>query len=197
MELLVATRNAGKLREIRRLLAESAIEVRGLDDFPELPEVVEDGETFLDNARKKAVQIARASGRMTLADDSGLEVTALGGRPGVYSARYAGAGASDADNNARLLNDLAGVPEIERQAAFQCAMVLADPEKVLHEVDGRVDGMILSAPSGEGGFGYDPLFFLPEHDCTMAELSLEIKNRISHRGRALREMLPELLALKG
>jgi len=197
MELLVATRNAGKLKEIRRLLGESGIEVRGLDDFPDLPEVVEDGSTFAENARKKAVQIARASQRMTLADDSGLEVAALDGRPGVFSARYAGPSATDADNNAKLIEELAAVPEEKRQAAFCCAMTLAAPGKVLCEVAGRVEGLILAAPAGSGGFGYDPLFYLPEFGQTMAEIALEVKNRISHRGRALSEVLPVLLALRG
>lgn len=192
MELVIATRNQGKLKEIRRLLAESTLEVRGLESFPELPEVEEDGATFAENARKKAETIARLTGRLTLADDSGLEVAALNGAPGVYSARYAGAGASDGDNNAKLLTALEGVPAEQRQGAFCCAMALAAPGQQTRLFFGRVEGRILTAPRGAGGFGYDPLFLVREFAQTMAELPLETKNRISHRGQALRQALAVL-----
>lgn len=186
MELVVATGNAGKLREIRRLLAESGIEVLGLDAFPDLPAVEEDGETFAENAVKKAATVARLTGRLTLGDDSGLAVAALGGQPGVRSARYAGEGASDADNNRKLLEALDGVPAGERQAAFHCAMALCRPDGECRTFHGEVAGVILDGPRGEGGFGYDPLFLVREYGKTMAELPLEVKNRISHRGQALR-----------
>jgi XTP/dITP diphosphohydrolase len=192
MELVVATRNAGKLKEIRRLLADENVTVLGLDAFPELPEVVEDGATFAANARKKAQAVARATGRLTLADDSGLEVAALGGAPGVYSARYAGEGAGDAANNAKLLTEMAGVPSGERRAAFVCAMALCGSDGECRLFHGRLEGLIIAAPRGEGGFGYDPLFLVPEYGRTLAELPLEIKNRISHRGQALRQVCAHL-----
>lgn len=192
MDLLVATRNAGKLREIRRLLAETGIRVLSLADFPELPEVVEDGRTFAANARKKGEEIAARSGLLALADDSGLSVTALDGAPGVHSARYAGVGATDAANNRKLLEALREVPAERRQAAFICVMALCRPDGDCQLFDGRIEGRILDAPRGEEGFGYDPLFFVPEYARTMAELPLELKNRISHRGEALRKVLARL-----
>ncbi|BCR05584.1 non-canonical purine NTP pyrophosphatase [Desulfuromonas versatilis] len=195
MELVVATRNQGKLKEIRRLLEDSGIMVKGLDAFPELPEVVEDGDSFEANASKKAREVCAATGRLTLADDSGLVVEALGGAPGVYSARYAGEQASDADNNRRLLDELAGVPAEKRQGAFFCAMALCGPDGDCRLFHGRVQGVLLDAARGAGGFGYDPLFLVPEYGKTMAELPLEIKNRISHRGQALRQALDYLKSL--
>ncbi|MDY0269628.1 XTP/dITP diphosphatase [Trichloromonas sp.] len=189
MELLVATRNGGKLKEIRRLLGDLGIAVKGLDAFPDLPEVEEDGATFAENAVKKAETVCRLTGVATLADDSGLAVAALDGAPGVYSARYAGAGATDADNNRKLLAALAGVPDKERQGAFHCAMALARPDTETHVFHGRVEGLILDGARGEGGFGYDPLFLVREYGKTMAELPLEVKNRISHRGQALRQVV--------
>lgn len=193
MDLLVATGNAGKLKEIRRLLEGSGIEVKGMDAFPTLPEVEEDGETFEQNARKKASVIAEETGCLTLADDSGLTVEALDGRPGVHSARYAGEGASDADNNRKLLKELAPVPVEKRQAAFCCTMALYRPGGDCHFFSGRLEGMITEAPRGEGGFGYDPLFLVREYGKTLAELPMEVKNRISHRGQALRQVI-EFLA---
>lgn len=193
MDLIVATGNAGKLKEIRRLLEGSGIEVKGLDAFPELPEVEEDGETFKQNARKKASVIAGKTGCLTLADDSGLTVEALDGRPGIYSARYAGESANDADNNRKLLQELADVSIDKRQAAFCCVMALCQPEGDCHFFSGRLEGVIAEAPRGEGGFGYDPLFLVKEYGKTLAELPMEVKNRISHRGQALRQVI-EFLA---
>ncbi|WP_432820971.1 XTP/dITP diphosphatase [Trichloromonas sp.] len=189
MELLVATRNAGKLKEIRRLLGDLGIEVKGLDAFPELPEVEEDGDTFAANAIKKAETVAALTGLATLADDSGLEVAELGGQPGVRSARYAGEQATDADNNRKLLAALAGVPAERRQGAFRCAMALARPGQESRVFHGRVEGIMLDAARGDGGFGYDPLFLVREYGKTMAELPLDVKNRISHRGQALRQVV--------
>jgi XTP/dITP diphosphohydrolase len=189
MELLIATRNGGKLKEIRRLLDELGIAVKGLDAFPDLPEVEEDGATFAENAAKKAETVCRLTGLPTLADDSGLETVALDGAPGVYSARYAGVGATDADNNRKLLSALAEVPAKERRGAFRCAMALARPGEETRFFHGKVEGLILDAPRGEGGFGYDPLFLVREYGKTMAELPLETKNRISHRGQALRQVV--------
>lgn len=193
MELVVATRNAGKLQEIRRLLEARGIRVLSLADFPELPEVVEDGATFADNALKKGREIAGWTGRLTLADDSGLAVAVLDGAPGVYSARYAGEGADDAANNRKLLAQLTGIAAGRRQAAFVCVMALCPPTGECHLFSGRVEGEILEAPRGEAGFGYDPLFLVPEFGRTMAELPLDLKNRISHRGQALRLVVTHLL----
>ncbi|HXV19496.1 MAG TPA: RdgB/HAM1 family non-canonical purine NTP pyrophosphatase, partial [Desulfuromonadales bacterium] len=171
------------------------VRVLGLDVFPDLPEVEEDGETFADNARKKAVTVARLTGRLTLADDSGLEVMHLGGAPGVRSARYAGAVADDAANNRKLLAALAGVPRAGRRGAFVCAMALCGPDGGCRFFSGRLEGIIGEEPRGDGGFGYDPLFLVPEYGKTLAELPLEIKNRISHRGQALRQALAYLRQL--
>lgn len=187
--LAVATGNKGKLKEIKRLMAEVGIEVVGLESFPELPPIVEDGDTFAANARKKAETLARFSGRPALADDSGLEVDVIDGLPGVHSARYAGDHATDAENNRKLLAALADIPTPERQGAFRCVMAYCLPDGTCNLFEGRVGGRILEAPRGEGGFGYDPLFLVPEYGKTMAELPLDIKNRISHRGQALRKVI--------
>jgi len=194
VELLIATRNRGKLKEIQRLLAGCDIVVRGLETYDGLPEVVEDGDTFEANARKKAATMARLTGCLALADDSGLTVRALGGKPGIFSARYAGEKATDADNNRKLLNDMADVPVGQRQAAFHCVMALCSPSGACRLFEGRLDGEILLQPRGEGGFGYDPLFMVPSYGCTLAELPLDVKNRISHRGLALKKLINHLLA---
>lgn len=199
LKLLVATGNQGKLREIKHLLEDSGIEIIALDQLDNPPEVVEDGDTFSDNAIKKATQIARFSGLLTLADDSGLVVDALNGEPGVHSARYAGRQGDDQANNRKLLDALAQIEDQQRQGAFVCVMALAWPNGCYQTFEGRVAGRILQQPRGAGGFGYDPLFLIPEYGKTTAELSLEIKNRISHRGQALRRVIPvlEKLALEG
>jgi XTP/dITP diphosphohydrolase len=197
MELVVATGNPGKLAEIRKLLADAGVAVRGLGDFAEVPEIVEDGETFEENALKKALTIARFTGCLTLADDSGLVVDALGGTPGVRSARYAGEGASDADNNRKLLAELRGVPPAGRRAAFCCVVALCGPDGWSRVFHGRLAGLISEQPRGEGGFGYDPLFLVSELDKTLAEIPLEEKNRISHRGQALRQAIDCLKQLAG
>lgn len=195
MKLLVATRNRGKLREIREILAFAGVEVFGLADLPNAPEVEEDADTFLENARKKAWTLARATGLATLADDSGLTVTALHGRPGVRSARFAGPDATDADNNRKLLEEMEGVAAARRQAAFVCAMVLACPPQAEHCAEGRLGGSILEIPRGTAGFGYDPLFLVEGTSHTLAELDLSTKNRLSHRGKALSALLPCILEL--
>lgn len=192
MELIVATRNQGKLREIRALLAAQGITVRGVAEFPDLPEVEEDGATFAANACKKATTIARLSGRMTLADDSGLVVDALGGEPGVHSARYAGAEADDDANNRKLLTELIGIAPAQRSAAFVCVMALAEPTGEYRLFEGRLPGEIIAERRGGDGFGYDPLFLVPSQGKTLAEIDLEEKNRISHRGQALRRVVAYL-----
>lgn len=195
MKLLVATGNQGKLKEIHRLLENSDVEVVGLNQCDNPPEVIEDGDTFEANARKKAVQMAAFSGCLTLADDSGLVVDALGGAPGVHSARYAGKQGDDAANNAKLLSELVDVVDEKRQAAFHCVMALASPDGHCQTFAGKVSGLIMRGERGGGGFGYDPLFMVPEYGKTMAELPLDIKNRISHRGTALQQLIPVLQEL--
>ena len=195
--LVFATRNKGKLVELRALLP--GVDVRSLDETGhDVPEVVEDADTFAGNASKKAREVARATGCPALADDSGLEVDALGGAPGVWSARYAGEPANDAANNAKLLAALAGVPPERRTARFRAVLALADPAGPLGDrvitADGACEGVILDAPRGTGGFGYDPLFFAPELGQTFAEAGVGPKSDLSHRARAMQAMRPQLLA---
>lgn len=186
MKIVLATNNQGKVREFHVLLAGLPLEILTLADFPHLPEVVEDGTTFSENATKKARETASATGLLALADDSGLEVDYLAGAPGVYSARYAGPQKSDKDNNARLLKDLSEVPTENRTARFRCVIAIATPEGKVELAEGSCEGRIGFTARGEGGFGYDPLFVVPEYGATFAELGLEVKNRISHRGKALK-----------
>jgi XTP/dITP diphosphohydrolase len=183
-KLLIATHNPGKVREYRELLAGLSLEITYLDAEGISLEVEETGGTFAENAIQKAAAYARASDLWTWADDSGLEVDALGGGPGVHSARYAGPGASDADRRRRLLNALAGVPWDRRTARFRCVVALATPGGEVRTADGMCEGVIAFGPAGNNGFGYDPVFYLPERGATMAQLPPEEKNRISHRGRA-------------
>ncbi|MCM8813510.1 MAG: XTP/dITP diphosphatase [Candidatus Omnitrophica bacterium] len=184
MEIVVATRNAHKLAEIQALLGDAGITAVSLAAFPDAPPVVEDGATFAENAAKKALLIARSTGRLTVADDSGLEVPAIGGAPGVLSARYAGARVTDAENNAKLLQVLAAVPKSRRRARFVCCVAIAAADGLLVTLNGTCAGRIAFSPQGEQGFGYDPLFYLPRYAKTFAELPAAIKNKISHRGRA-------------
>jgi XTP/dITP diphosphohydrolase len=186
-ELVVATRNRGKLKEIRALLAGVVGNVRCTADFPNLADTIEDGATFQANALKKAREAMLHTGLPALADDSGLVVDALDGRPGVYSARFAVDGAGDAANNSRLLEELAAVPPGQRQAAFVCQLAFVTPQGEEQLFDGRIGGTILTAPRGEGGFGYDPLFLVDGFERTMAELGVSEKNAISHRGQALQQ----------
>lgn len=189
-KIVLATGNKGKLREFRGLLEGVFGNIVSLNDLESPPEVTEDGETFRENALKKARAIAAYSGIPALADDSGLEVEALGGRPGVYSARYAGEGAVDTDNIAKLLSELQGVAN--RKARFVCFIALVTPGGKEVTAEGTCEGVILTEPRGEGGFGYDPVFFLPEYDKTMAEIPGELKNKISHRARACESLAKHL-----
>ena len=191
--VVAATTNEGKLRELRRLLADTGVEVRSLADVPDAPAVVEDGATFAANARKKALACARHCGLPALADDSGLEVDALGGAPGVRSARYAGEDADDAANVAKLLAAMRDVAAPDRRARFRCAIVLALPTGAT--VLGSCEGRITCEPRGEGGFGYDPVFLYEPEGKTFAELAPDTKNRVSHRARALAALQPEVRAL--
>jgi len=188
LEVIVATRNKGKLREFRDALKGLNLRIRGLNDFPDVPEVEEDGDSFIENALKKARFYSTYFGKLTLADDSGLEVGRLRGRPGVHSARYAGERASSQKNNQKLLRELEGVPISMRGARFRCIIALKSPEGKETLTEGFCRGRIGFKEKGRRGFGYDPLFILPKEGKTMAELSLEEKNRVSHRGKALRKM---------
>ena len=189
--VVIASRNRGKIVEIREIFRDLPIEFRSLSDFSDAPEVVEDGTTFAENSRKKAREIARFTGLWALADDSGLEVDALGGRPGIHSARWAGGG--DEANNDRLLQELKDVPVEKRGARYRAHIAIADPEgKILSESEGACEGQIGFERNGSSGFGYDPLFFVPEFNCMMAEVSSETKNRISHRGQALEILRTEM-----
>jgi XTP/dITP diphosphohydrolase len=196
--IVLATRNKGKIQELSGLLKDFGLEVKGLDSFPEVPEVAETGVTFEENALLKACTVSKATGLIAVADDSGLEVDALGGRPGVQSARYSdednqGRESSgrerDARNNQKLLRELAAVPEAKRTARFRCVMAACAPQGESITASGAWEGRIAAEPAGEQGFGYDPVFFDVELRCTAAELRREEKNARSHRGRALRKLL--------
>ncbi len=193
MDIVLATRNIHKINEIKEILKDISVTILTLNSFSDIPQVIEDGETFLENALKKSTTISKLTNRITIADDSGLEVNFLGGRPGVYSARYAGRGVSDEDNNCKLLKELKGVPWQARKAAFKCVISLSIPCGTNHSVEGKCRGIIGLEPKGERGFGYDPLFFFPELQKTFAELNPILKNRISHRAKALRQLKPLLL----
>jgi len=205
--ILVASTNPGKLAEIRLMLA-GDIDWVGLADFPNIPEIEEDGRTFAQNARKKALGYAKATGLWTLADDSGLVVDALGGEPGVKSARFSGEKEADRElldhkNMTKVLELLKGVPRGKRTARFVCCLCLASPpegrraspEKVLLETQGALEGLIAEHEIGENGFGYDPIFFVPTLNKTVAQLGREEKNAISHRGNAIRNLKPLLCDL--
>ena len=197
--LLVATHNAGKVREYRQLLADLPLEVTYLDEEGVDFDVEETGKSFTENAVQKATAYAEATGLWTWADDSGLEVDALDGAPGIRSSRYAGPGASDEDRYRKLLRELDGVPWEARTARFRCVVAITTPEGEVRSAPGRCEGIIGFEPRGSHGFGYDPVFFMPQFDRTMAELSPEVKNRISHRARAAREakkLLREMLDVR-
>jgi len=198
MRLLVATMNAGKLREYERLLADvPGLELETMTSFIDPVDVVEDRHTFRANALKKATEIARVAGMPCLADDSGLEVDALGGRPGVYSARYAGEGATDAQNNVKLLDELSDTADQQRTARFRCAIVVVDGTgRELATAEGACEGRIGRDPKGTHGFGYDPLFVPDGYAQTMAELGPETKNEISHRAQAAAKLAPLLRELR-
>ena len=191
--IVLASNNAGKVREINQLLEHSAIEVLPQAQF-DIEDAVEDGLTFVENAIIKARHAAKLSGLPAIADDSGIEVDALNGAPGIYSARFAGEGSSDEENLLKLLNELKSVPEEQRSARFQCLMVYMrhaeDPTPIICQ--GTWEGRILTAPQGENGFGYDPVFFVPEQQCSSAELDAATKNSLSHRGKALQQLIAQL-----
>jgi XTP/dITP diphosphohydrolase len=196
--LVVGTRNPKKREEILEILDGLGLELRDLTAFPDAPEVVEDGKTFEANARKKANELAIALNQWVLGEDSGLVVPALQGRPGVHSARYAGKQGDDAANNARVLAELAPLPEDRRVAYYVCTAAVSDPHgNVQALVEGRCQGLILREARGAGGFGYDPLFLIPEYHRTFGELSSRVKRALSHRDRALAQLRPVLRKLMG
>ncbi len=194
-EVLLATKNPGKVRELREIAADLPFVWRSLAEFPALLDADECGATFAENARLKALHYARLTGLATLADDSGLEVDALAGAPGVHSARYAGTPRDDRANNHKLVQALAGVPLARRTARFRCALAFVRDEPVVLETQGTFEGLIIDEPRGVNGFGYDPHFLVPDLGQTVAELPAEVKNARSHRGQALRAMLAELRRL--
>ncbi|WP_333870179.1 XTP/dITP diphosphatase [Desulforamulus putei] len=185
MKLVLATNNKGKVKELAEMLNPLDLQVVPIGEYPGFQEVEEDGDTFAANAIKKAVAAARFTGELSLADDSGLEVDALNGAPGVHSARFAGEPRDDAANNRKLLKLLEDVPEEKRTGRFRCVIAIAEPGGRVHTAEGTCEGIILRELKGEGGFGYDPLFYVPAYKQTFAELNLEQKNSISHRGKAL------------
>lgn len=199
--IIVATRNQGKVKEFAHALKFTGKSVKSMYDYPDIPDVVEDGETFADNARKKAKVVGDLLGKAVLADDSGLCVDALQGAPGVYSARYAGEPSDDGANNAKLLQELEQLHQEEdtaqrllSPAQFMCHLALYDPNtKQFTEATGVAEGWITSQAAGGGGFGYDPLFYVPEYEKTFAELTLEEKQAISHRGKALKLLVEKLI----
>ncbi len=199
MEIVLATRNKKKIEEIRRIVADLPISVLSLDNFPDCPETVEDKDTFEGNAVKKAVEVCTCTGKTALADDSGLEVDALGGAPGVYSARYAGnAGGSNNDvrNYEKLLSELRNVPDEKRGARFVCCMALAFPDGTVETFFGFAEGSIGHEPKGKTGFGYDPVFIPKGYKNTFAEMSGDEKDRLSHRGKALEKLASSLHSVR-
>ncbi|MDD5258600.1 MAG: XTP/dITP diphosphatase [bacterium] len=188
MELVLATKNRDKIKEIKHLLRGIEVKVLSIKDYPDLPEVREDGDTLRDNAIKKAVTIAKYTGKWALADDTGLAVASLDGAPGVYSARFAGPGCKYIDNNKKLLQLLGDLPLNKRKAQFKCVIALAEPGGKVHTVSGLINGYIGTEIKGRHGFGYDPVFMVPEYGKTFAQLGLKTKNQISHRSKALEKI---------
>jgi XTP/dITP diphosphohydrolase len=187
-EVIIATKNPGKAREFEQIFTPRGIVVKTLLDFPEIPDVEETGTTFEENAILKADAVSRALNKMVIGDDSGLMVDALEGRPGIYSARYAGEPKNDQANTNKLLNELTGIPDDRRSARFYCALAVAVPNQKPITVSGTCEGRILEEQRGSNGFGYDPVFYVPEKGLAMAELSSDEKNKISHRANALKKL---------
>ncbi|KQC08853.1 MAG: hypothetical protein APR62_03890 [Smithella sp. SDB] len=192
MKIVFASGNEGKVREINEMLEGMEIELVSLKDYSNVPEIIEDGSTFLENALKKAKIISEFTGEAVLADDSGLQVDALGGEPGIYSARYAGEKATDEDNIDLLLKKLKNIPQEKRTAFFCCALVLYKTDGSYDSFESKWHGVIIDERRGENGFGYDPVFFVPELKKTAAELFPEIKNKVSHRGQAFAQLRRKL-----
>lgn len=187
-QILIATKNAGKVNEFKALFSHRGITVKSLLDFPNAPDVAETGSSFAENAILKAEMICKQFNEVVIADDSGLSIDALHGRPGIFSARYAGEDKNDIENNKKVLTELEWIPIEQRTAKFHCALAIAIPRKKTIVVEGDCQGLILEKPVGENGFGYDPLFYVKEKDKSMAQLSKEEKNKISHRAKALEKL---------
>lgn len=190
--IIIATHNKGKAKEFKSLFKEYGYAIKTLHDYPEIDEVPETGDTFDENALQKASAISEELGTIVLADDSGLEVDALNGQPGIYSARYSGEHGNDQKNNEKLLKELENIKEEDRTANFHCSLALVGPGKEPLFVEGNIEGRILFEPQGENGFGYDPLFYIPTLKKSMAELSNEEKNKISHRAKAIENLRDHL-----
>lgn len=188
MELVVATRNKKKLEEIRYLLKGLGFKIKSLADYKDLPRIVEDGFTFQQNAIKKSATIAQYLKKLTIGEDSGLEVKALGCRPGIYSSRYSGKGATDKKNNNKILKELKKVPLKKRQARYVCSVAISDAHRLLGVFDGKCNGVITTEERGQAGFGYDPLFLIPKYNKTFGELGEEVKHKMSHRYKAFRKV---------
>lgn len=186
--LIVATKNKGKLKEIEELLKDFPIKVKSLADYKNLPEIIEDGKTFRSNALKKALTISRHTKTLVLGEDSGIEVEALGNRPGVYSARYSDPEATDKKNNLKMLRELKGVPMAKRQARYRCVAALTDGENVIGTASGVCEGVIAEGVNGKNGFGYDPLFFIVQYNKTFGQLDPAIKAGMSHRAKAMKKI---------
>ncbi|MCA9034815.1 MAG: RdgB/HAM1 family non-canonical purine NTP pyrophosphatase [Planctomycetaceae bacterium] len=194
--IVLASRNRKKTGEVADLLLPVGFAVIPVTEFPEVPEVEEDGTSFAENAGKKATEVALAIGQWVIGEDSGLKVDALGGAPGIYSARYSGPDATDQTNNAKLIEELKGVPDHQRGAGYVCSIALSDPQgNIRVAVEGTCRGRILSEAMGEGGFGYDPYFLIPEYHRTFGQLSSLVKHRLSHRARAFSKFIPLLQKL--
>ena len=194
-EIVIGTYNNNKKSEIREILNEIPVRLLDLDDFEDSPDIIEDGVAFEDNATKKALELAGFCQTCVMADDSGLEVDALDKRPGVLSSRYCGVDTGYEEKCLRLLEELKGVPFEKRTARFRCAIALAEPDRLQFVVKASCEGIISNEPKGNNGFGYDPIFYVPEHELTMAELEPEVKNRISHRALALELFKTNLMEL--
>jgi XTP/dITP diphosphohydrolase len=186
-KLVIATKNKGKLTEFKRMLGEWPVEILSLLDFPKI-NIIENGSSFEENAIIKAKTVCEATGHAALADDSGLEVDALGGRPGIYTARYAGPNATDEENIKKLLSEMKDIPWEKRQARFVCSLALYFPDGKVHVANGYLEGIIDLEPKGDGGFGYDPVFYLPTYGKTIAQIPKDEKNKISHRAKALQKL---------
>jgi XTP/dITP diphosphohydrolase len=192
--IVLASRNRKKSREIAELLSPHGINVLSVADFPDVPETEEDGETFAENAAKKACETAKFLSRWAIGEDSGLMVDALGGSPGIYSARYSGEDATDDQNNRKLLVELQNIPREKRQAQYVCSVALADASGNIHlQIEARCRGRITTEAFGTNGFGYDPFFFIPEYHRTFGELSPAVKRHLSHRARAFQQLIPKLV----
>ena len=195
--VILASRNKKKTKEVSEILAAVGFVVIPVTNFPDVPDVDEDGRTFAENAAKKASQVARQLKQWVIGEDSGLMVDALNGAPGIYSARYSGAGATDEKNNAKLMADLAGVPDEKRGAGYLCSVALSNPHgEIRIACEGTCRGRILHEANGEGGFGYDPYFLIPEYHLTFGQLSSVVKHRLSHRARAFATFIPLLSNLR-